>query len=506
MISSPRVDSARKAVFGACVGSICFVFAPCLHAIDDARSVSKAICGPNDRVETVQGQTTLAERFRPGPAQAYNCNLELVGQFEGEGASADVEIYNDCVYFSTASLKPNPDMRHPGVVVLDVSNSSQPKATTYLSSPAMLGAQESLEVDTTRKLLIASTLPDIFDVYDLSSDCKNPTLINSQSVPGLVAHDGEFAPDGLTFYGGKWPSNPQDPPLSAVFALDVSDPKNLRSLASWLPSPDWPTHGAAVNADGTRVYVAIKRMSPDHQKSPNPNGLIVLDANEIQSRKPQAQFHFVSQLFWEDSLGAEGMQFIKIHNRPYLVFSDNLGAIGYKSPPPPNACDSGKPGHGFARIIDLTDEKNPKTISRLMPEVADPRRCREVMHDPTLYGGYGSFACTVDDPADGRLMACGNFEAGLRIFDIRDPFDPQEVAYYKPPARRTENRPGSIFRLASAGPQTSPARNHTADSVVVAPRFQKNGQEIWFISVDNGFQVVRFSDRFRAAHRDLFDR
>jgi hypothetical protein len=325
----------------------------------------------------------------------------------------------------------------------------------------MLGAQESLEVSTARKLLIASTLPDLFDVYDLSSDCKHPLLINSQSVPGLAAHDGEFSPDGLTFYGGKWPSQFEDPPPSAVFALDLSDPKNLRSIASWLPSPNWNTHGAAVNADGTRVYVAIKRMASDHETSSDPNGLVILDASEIQARTPQAQFRLVSHLFWDDSLGAEGMQFMNIRGHPYLVFSDNLGAIGHKSPPPSSACDSGKPGHGFARIIDLTDEKNPKTSSRLMPEAAEPRNCRKVMHDPTLYGGYGSFACTVDEPSEARLLACGNFEAGLRVFDVRDPSHPREVAYYKPPPRvdlsarfdwpRNQRRPKSHGRLSCCG-------------------------------------------------------
>jgi hypothetical protein len=29
--------------------------------------------------------------------------------------------------------------------------------------------------------------------------------------------------------------------------------------------------------------------------------------------------------------------------------------------------------------------------------------------------------------------------------------------------------------------------------------------QIWFVSDGNGFQVVRFSDAFTAAHKDLFD-
>src|ERR1700759_3259904 len=52
------------------------------------RPVPKAVCGSRDRVETgLQGQTTIAERMTGQSEKSYNCNLELVGQFRGEGAS-----------------------------------------------------------------------------------------------------------------------------------------------------------------------------------------------------------------------------------------------------------------------------------------------------------------------------------------------------------------------------------------------------------------------------------
>ena len=118
--------------------------------------VPKATCGPSDRIETVQGQTTLAERFAPGPAKAFNCNLELVGQFEGEGASAlGLDALDDCAYFSISN---NPATQHPGVAVIDVSSSSQPAAITYLTTDGMLGAFESVAVLQWCKLLIASRM------------------------------------------------------------------------------------------------------------------------------------------------------------------------------------------------------------------------------------------------------------------------------------------------------------------------------------------------------------
>src|SRR5262249_60235356 len=49
--------------------------------------VPRANCGPRDRTESgLQGQTTPEERFSGDSKGGYNCNLELVGQYQGEGA------------------------------------------------------------------------------------------------------------------------------------------------------------------------------------------------------------------------------------------------------------------------------------------------------------------------------------------------------------------------------------------------------------------------------------
>lgn len=482
---------------GVIIGTVEVILSILPHSVlgsETMRQVTKATCGPQDRTESIQGQTTLVERFSPEPAKAFNCNLELVGQFEGEGAGADVEAFENCAYYSTA---PNPMMKHPGVVVLDVSDSRRPKPTDTLITPAMLGAHESLEISKSRKLLLASNIPSTFDIYDISN-CRHPRLKSSVSLSGgVVSHAGQFTEDGMTFYGAKW-----DPKDAIVFAIDTSDPSNPRSISRWAPSKKHAgmiTHSAAVNKDATRVYVSVKRMADDWETSVNPNGLLIFDIRDIQQRRENAKFRLISTIFWQDTHGAEGIATATIRGRPYLIFSDNLGVLGFKKPSPAGVCDSVKPGHGYARIIDLSNEQSPRTIARLMLEVSDPRNCAKSVYDPTLYGSYGSFACSVDDEDNSQLLACGNFEAGLRVFDIRDPSQPRELAYYKPPARRMEHRPGSLFR-----PQTGAVQDNTADSVIVAPKFRMEGEEIWFTSVDNGFQVVRFTDNFKNSHPEFF--
>ena len=120
------------------------------------------------------------------------------------------------------------------------------------------------------------------------------------------------------------------------------------------------------------------------------------------------------------------------------------------------------------------------------------------MHDPTSFGGYGSFACSVDHEGNGKLLACASFEAGLRVFDIRNPLHPAEVAYYKPPARRRRGPPGSLLTaILGAG------KDHTVDSAITFPRF-RDTDKIVFTSGDNGLQILRFSEQFKSSHPELF--
>src|ERR1019366_9254548 len=83
--------------------------------------VPKAKCGQRDRSESgLQGQTTADERSSGDSERGYNCNLELVGQFQGEGVYSQngPAYFGDCAYISTEN---NSAQRQPGVMALGVS-------------------------------------------------------------------------------------------------------------------------------------------------------------------------------------------------------------------------------------------------------------------------------------------------------------------------------------------------------------------------------------------------
>jgi MYXO-CTERM domain-containing protein len=97
-----------------------------------------------------------------------------------------------------------------------------------------------------------------------------------------------------------------------------------------------------------------------------------------------------------------------------------------------------------------------------------------------------SHYCNVDRVDNPTITACTYREGGLRIFDIANPAQPKEIGYFKPRARRSEVRAGSVFwgPLYAAGAERSVDQSSSNVRIV-------NGNEFWFTSHDNAFQVVR---------------
>jgi LPXTG-motif cell wall-anchored protein len=87
-------------------------------------------------------------------------------------------------------------------------------------------------------------------------------------------------------------------------------------------------------------------------------------------------------------------------------------------------------------------------------------------------------------------VACGYFESGVRVFDIRDPLAPQEVAYFNPPAQvgKAEQLAGSEHASGIIAEE-----DLSADWCSSPPRFVAPDQ-LWVTCQDNGFMVLRFTN------------
>lgn len=450
--------------------------------------VVKAECGPGSNPESgLQGQLTSAERFS-GP-RVYNCNMELVGQFRGEGVAWDMGLFDVCAYVGTSD---GPGRQNRGTMVLDVSDSRSPKAVAWLDSPAFVQPNEALSVHAGRRLL-ASTLfhQNNFDVYDISN-CRQPVLKSSIKLPNLEGHASSFSPDGRTYYGTSWQleqGNPFLGPPDSMFAIDLSDPSRPREIARWAPDQTTmgKTHHVHISPDGNRAYVSLLGSAA--------NGFVILDISDIQARRSNPQFRVIQRRVGIDAGGTQSAMPITINRVSYLI---TTGGGGAPAGGPAAACAQGLPISGPPLFHDISDERNPRLVGTATLEVHSPANCAKVLNDSPAGSGSGSLFCAVDNPLNAKLMACGFSEGGLRAFDIRDPKRVRELGYYKPPSRGKEPiRPGSWFAYRP------PATERTADPVVFVGGIRPGG-EIWFMSHDNGFQIVRFTEWLKAKEKPLF--
>jgi hypothetical protein len=468
--------------------------------------VPRAVCGPGDHPETaLQGQ--VPANLRATGFHGFNCNLQLVGQSKGDGANWQTTEFKDraghvCGYYGTAFTTAG--RTHTGVPVVDLTDASDPTPSgVYLTTTSMLDPWESLKVNDRRQLLAADNGhnggggPEV-DIYDISQDCRFPQLLSSiavgtagggGAVATVVGHEGSWAPDGLTYYGGDLRTNG-----GQYYAVDTVDPTHPKLITTWLPgvSTNATVHGLSIRDDGNRGYfVSLGR--GDNLADPNApatNGLLIYDTSQIQARIPNPQVPLISKLLWKDGSGAQHTIPVTIAGKSYLVFVDEAGSGGFSSAAQrANACANGYTPYPMARIIDISDETNPTIVSRVALETHAAKSC--IFTLPDLVGlsifTYGSHYCSVDNKQNATTLACGYFNSGIRVFDIRDPVHPKEIAYYNP-AGTTVSSPGSnhttTAQWIAGGPDWCSAQVH----------LDAQKGTLWTTCQDNGLLMLKFTN------------
>lgn len=447
------------------------------------QSIPRANCGPGSNPEDgFQGEVTAAERA--AGFQGFSCNLQLVGQSQGEGASWQNAWYGHCDYYDTADNQGEAGtgigaQQHLGVVVLDVTDPAHPTPTTYLQSPAMMHPWESLKVNDRRALLAGDlTAGTPFDVYDISQDCAHPKLLASVPMPDN-GHEGEWEPDGMTY----WASSTSD-----YHAIDVTDPYHPKELLKWT-TPAGTTHGMSFSPDGTRAYFVQMGSGPNGQN----DGLYIADISDIQYRRPEPQVRILSHILWPDGSYAQHTIPVFYNGKPYLIFVDELGSGGLGTDGTRGwSCANTLPPFGHPRIFDISDEKNPKQVSTLTLQTDDPANCQTAVAETNnqVIFGYDSHYCSVDHEVDPTALACGYFNSGLRIFDIRNPAQPKEIAYFNPPAQQTK-------QAQLRGSEHASISGIDADWCSSRSRFfnaPDGNSYLWAQCQDNGFMVLKFTN------------
>ena len=437
-----------------------------------AAATPRADCGPGSHPEAgAQGRVPLADYTSGRAEHPYTCNTELTARF-GTTGGFQVHRYIDsagreCAYYDSTLLFGRDLERgvESGVYALDMSEPSRPQRTAVLRSPAGQSPHESLRLNAARGLLAmnmgtAATYPGFVDIYDVSADCRSPVLRSSLPL-AIGGHEGGFSPDGKTY----WATTTAAP---GVYAVDLTDPAAPQVV--WRTT-DYAVHGMGISADGTRAYLALVEDFVTTTTS-GAGGLVILDVSEVQSRAPNPSVREISRLTWPEVSIPQNNLPVTIGGRRYVVQFDEFDSNVFGNDPADLV--------GGVHIIDIDDETRPRIVSRIRLEVhQQEQRATDQQDDPGNQSsgqGYAAHYCAVPREVEPHLLACSMIVSGLRVFDMRDPLRPREVAYFN--------------QAQVSGPDPS-ERGAYAMS---APAFVPDRGEIWYSDSNTGFFNVRLTN------------
>ncbi len=418
----------------------------------------RAQCGDGAKPEPgIQGRVPAG-----AAASGLWCNVTLVGR---QGTSGGFRTWRyvdthgrECAFYDTALLFPlnalKLDGSSTGVAVLDMSDPAHPVQTDRLTELPMLSPHESFNLNEKRGLLAAvlgnpATYPGLVSIYDASEDCRHPKLQSTRLVARL-GHESGFSEDGKTFYA-------TGTALQAITAVDVTHPKAPHAV--W--HGNVVSHGMSLSPDGNRAYIADATSGQ----------MLILDTSEIQARKPNPQAREVSRLTWKSaSIPQNAIPFTR-DGKPYVLEFDEYS----------NFTGGGADIVGAGRIIDISNEREPRVISNLRLQVNQPADHAAAGGDPGASSpvqGYAAHYCNVPTRVDPKVVACSFITSGLRVFDISDITAPKEIAYFVAPTKaRAENGlMASSFAMSQ-------------------PSFAPERREVWYSDGVSGFYVLRVDAR-----------
>jgi hypothetical protein len=416
-------------------------------------------CDRGSRPEKIQGKVPSADYDSGRAGRGYFCNARQISQFGASGGYR-VERYVDkagheCAYWDSTLLWPHniPEQgaEGPGAYVMDMRRPRRPVHTETLRTPAMQSPHESLRLNQKRGLLVADMgyptwQPGFVDVYDVSQDCRHPALQSSLPV-GIIGHEGGFAPDGKTYYVASLYGH-------TLTAIDLTNPKVPAVL--WATT-DYQPHGVSVSNNGRRLYIAESAFDDSNGFT----GLTILDTSEVQERKLNPNVKVVSRLTWPQLSTPQNATPFTLRGHKYLLETDEFGS-GDRI--------------GAARIIDIQNEKKPFVVSNLRLAVNKGEQTEDPGDDQPFQGYQGHY-CSLPSRVDPHIVACSFIMSGLRVFDIRHPKRPREIAYFNKP------------RL----PGTGIYANKAGAFAMAAPAYDQATRDIWYTDGNSGFYVVRLT-------------
>jgi hypothetical protein len=253
-------------------------------------------------------------------------------------------------------------------------------------------------------------------IYSIENPAE-PREIGYMKIPGKGVHrmwftDGKYAHVGAMLPGIK---------ERAYLIADISNPSNPRQAGVWwIPGtkegeeipPEWTPfsgehfHVHGIIPDGNRAYVAMVDA-----------GMAILDISDVS--KPKT----LSRIDWSPPYGGYAHTTLPLPGRKLVVAVDE--SVKYD-------CQEGEKR---VWLIDVREERNPVIVSTCpVPEGDFCKRGLRFGPHNVHENRPGSFQSE-------NLIFVTYYNAGLRVFDIRNQYRPEEVGFFIPPPPEAQKAP-----------------------------------------------------------------
>jgi hypothetical protein len=283
-----------------------------------------------------------------------------------------------------------------GTTVLDVSDAAKPRIVEQWPAPA---GTHTHKVQVADDLLLVNE-----ERFQKASDWTAGMVVYDVREPLAPVRVGRFAGDGdgvhrIVWTGGRYAHasfTPEGHADRIWGVFDLSDPAQPREAARWQLDEEQPP-GKRYAAHHALVEDSVAYLGYGDA------GLVALDVSDLE--RPRKLW----RLDWEQGGGTHTC--LPLTGRGLVVVTDEQMTDGPHAP------------ERFVRVIDTHERRVLSVLPAPQGDFAER---------PTRFGPHNLHENRAGSYRSASLVFVTYFNAGLRVYDLRDPARPEEVASWVP--------------------------------------------------------------------------